>query len=191
MSNTNINKNDSPGDESTPIVIIIDIEEYFLQEKPHPVHDSGEVILYRIKIDEQYYEVRLSHLSGEKILALADKQPAHFILKQRIKHEGEIKLITIDPEDVVDFTKLGIEKFITEAKLYEFFIDQRPAFKTPHTHLTVRTILVDFAKVDPAKELLAEKQDGGFKEFKNLDEELNLTHVRHFTLFDIEPTPVS
>jgi len=191
MSNENIQKSDSQGDEIEPTVIIIDIEEYFLQEKPHPLHDPGKVILYRIKIDEQYYDVRHSHLSGEKILALADKQPAHSVLKQKIKHEGESKLITIHPEEVVDFTKLGIEKFITEVREYEFFIDQRPVFKTPHSHLSVRTILVEFVKVDPTKELLAEKQDGGFKEFKNLDEELNLTHIRHFTLFDIEPTPVS
>jgi hypothetical protein len=191
MSTENILNEGASNQGAEPVIIIIDIEEFFLQEKSHPVYDPGTVIAYRIKIDESYHEVRHSHLTGEAILDIVDKQPAHFILKQKVKHDGESKLITITPEEKVDFTKLGIEKFLTEEKLYEFYIDQRPVFKTKHKLLSVRTILVDFAKVDPTKEILAEKRDGGFKEFENLNEELDLTHIRHFTLFDIEPTPVS
>ncbi|MFI5161227.1 MAG: hypothetical protein ACHQHN_08110 [Sphingobacteriales bacterium] len=190
MSEENKHLNAANGEESAEVILIIDIEEYFLAGSEHPEHDPGKIILYRIKIDGDYYETRHSHLIGEKILELANKNQEHYLLKQKIKQNGEVKLVTVAPKEVIDFSKLGVEKFLTE-KLYEFFIDQRPVFKTVHSHLTVRTILVEYAKVDPLKELLAEKQDGGFKEFKDLDEELNLSHIRHFTLFDIEPTPVS
>ena len=190
MSVDNFNSNqDSQNHNSESITIIIDLEELFLKGHTHPEHDPGVIILYRIKLNDKYHNVHHSHLSGEAIMALDDKKPEHFILQQSLKEHGEHKTIVIAPTDHVSFKTPGIEKFTTAPKEYTFFIKitKDVEYKTHHSHLTVREILTDFAKVDPAHNTLAEK----LTEFKNLDEKLDLTHVRHFIIFSERPTTVS
>jgi hypothetical protein len=176
-----------------PKIVIIDIEEIFINELSHPEHDPGVVIKYRIKIDEQYFEVAQSHLSGKSILELVDKNTEHYNLKQRVKREGQIHLIDIPPHEQVNLKEPGIEKFITEQKEYIFFVQvvKDIEYKTRHAHLTVRKILEEYAKVDPNENTLAEKQTSGVHEFPNLSEELDLKHIRHFIVFSERPTTVS
>lgn len=71
-----------------------------------------------------------------------------------------------------------------------FFIEQKKHETTEET-LTVRQILVDSAKVDPDRYTLALKKQGGFHEFENLDEKIEMKEGMHFSLFDKKPTPVS
>lgn len=71
-----------------------------------------------------------------------------------------------------------------------FFIDQKK-HETDDQALTVKQILVDFAKVDPQRYTLALKKEGGYHEFENLDEIIEMKNGMHFSLFDKKPTPVS
>lgn len=91
----------------------------------------------------------------------------------------------------VNLARPGIESFYSKKQVvYTFYIDKK-AFTTAEQFLTVKQILIDFAKVDPACNTLAEKMQGGFHEFKNLDEKLDLCSVRYFTIFNNTPTSVS
>lgn len=66
---------------------------------------------YRIRIDDQYYVVQQSSMTGAELLKLAGKTPPeNFILTQKLRG-GVIK--TIGLTDVVDFTTPGIERFNT------------------------------------------------------------------------------
>lgn len=66
---------------------------------------------YRIRIDDQYYVVHQSSMTGAELLKLAGKTPPeNFILTQKLRG-GVIK--TIGLTDVVDFTTPGIERFNT------------------------------------------------------------------------------
>lgn len=95
-----------------------------------------------------------------------------------------------DDKDI-NLARPGIEHFYSKKPItYTFHIDKK-MFTTAERYLTVRQILVDFAKVDPNCNTLAEKIPGGFNEFKNQDEKLDLSKVRHFTIFNNTPTSVS
>lgn len=77
-----------------------------------------------------------------------------------------------------------------ERKKYNFFVEKKK-FETDQPRLTVRQILVEYAQVDPTAKTLAQKQEGGFRELKNLDEVIELHSAQHFALFDDTSTPVS
>lgn len=77
-----------------------------------------------------------------------------------------------------------------ERKKYNFFIEKKK-YETEQPTLTVRQILVDYAQVNPTSKTLAQKQGGGFRELKNLDEMIELHSAQHFALFDDTSTPVS
>jgi Multiubiquitin len=84
---------------------IIDIEEYAKSERPVP-HGCR----YRIRIDKKMIVVDEPCLTGTEILKLVDKTPQEFLLSQRLRG-GEVK--RIGPDDKVDFTAPGIERFMT------------------------------------------------------------------------------
>ncbi len=77
-----------------------------------------------------------------------------------------------------------------EAKKVVFFIGEKK-YETEQSHLTVRQILVDFAKVSPDKYTLALKTDAGPHEYTNLEESIEMKNGMKFVLFDKAPTPVS
>lgn len=173
-------------------VVTIDLEDHCHSNRPHPQHDPGVIIYYRIRINETRFDVKNSHMHGHEILALVEQDPEHFILQQRIGHKGEFRLVNVGPHENVDFKVEGIERFIThkKPKIYHFFIGPKE-YTTEHQSLTVRQILADFAKVDPNTKTLAMKTEGGFHEYKNLDEVIPLTNCPHFVVFDNCPTNVS
>ncbi|HZQ20454.1 MAG TPA: hypothetical protein VFA90_17300 [Terriglobales bacterium] len=84
----------------------------------------------------------------------------------------------------------------TEAKKDEkrqkivFFIDKEK-FTVDVDQLTVRQLIVDFAKENPATTILGFKEGNQTKKFTNLDEVIRLKDGMHFVLFHTEPTPVS
>jgi hypothetical protein len=92
--------------ESEPLVDEVDLEEYAKAGKP-----PSKAQRYRIRIDDKRYVVTQSSMTGREILVLAGKTPPEsFILTQK-QHGGALHTVGLD--DVVDFTKPGIERFNT------------------------------------------------------------------------------
>lgn len=179
--------------ENNQIIVTVDLENQVREDKAHPENDPGIVIYYRIRVDEEHYEVKNRHMKGRAIIALTGKDPEHYVLEQRVKEGGEMKFVEVGANETVDFSAKGIERFITKPKpkIYHFYIGQKE-YKTEHSTLAVRQILVDFAKVqDPATKTLAIKTDSGFREYTNLDEIVPLDGCPHFALFDNSSLPVS
>jgi hypothetical protein len=180
------NTNETQGSQES----IFDLEDNFRKDQRHPEHDPGLVIRYKIKIDDQYHLVDHRHQRGSALLELANKSAEQFELFQIQRENGVVSTHLIPAHESVDLGTYGIERFITKVREFCFSVD-KAKYTTPHEKLTVRQILVDFAKVSPENKTLAVKTDGGFHEYKNLDEEIDLRHCPHFTLFDNTPTGVS
>jgi len=77
-----------------------------------------------------------------------------------------------------------------EKRFVVFFIDKQE-FKSEKADLSVRTLLVDFAKEDPSETTLALKHGNDLKKFTNLDEIIHVENGMHFVVFHNSPTPVS
>jgi len=84
---------------------IIDVEEFAKAGKKVPPGQR-----YQIRIDRERYVVNEPCMTGQEILRLAGKTPDDFMLSQKL-HGGEVK--KIGPDDKVDFTQPGIERFMT------------------------------------------------------------------------------
>jgi hypothetical protein len=66
---------------------------------------------YRIRIDDRYFVVTQHSMTGREILLLAGKTPPeNFILTEKSKGGG---LHTVELDEVVHFTKHGVERFNT------------------------------------------------------------------------------
>lgn len=172
------------------VIIKIDIEDLFHKGHSHPEHDPGTLIIYIYKVDEVRYETRERRMTGKAILEQTGKDIHKFRLFQLKREHGHHHKVEVKLETMIDFHEIGIERFVTEPVLYHFYIGQKQ-YQTFEPSLTVRQILVDFAMVDPAKNTLAIKNAGGFHEYKNLDETIQLTDCPHFVLFDNCQTSVS
>jgi len=89
-------------------IVIVDIEEHGKKNEAPP---TGKQIHYRIRIDKAHFIVQVPGLVGRDILLLAGKKPPErFLLEQKL-HGGQMKVIKLD--EFVDFTKPGIERFVT------------------------------------------------------------------------------
>jgi hypothetical protein len=87
---------------------IIDLED-FSKEKPNERPEKGKK--YQIRVDREKFIVHTDSLKGKEILELANKKPfERYQLNQKFRH-GQVKKIGYD--EVVDFTELGIERFMT------------------------------------------------------------------------------
>lgn len=64
---------------------------------------------YRYKVDDESRTTEHESLSGSAILASVGKKPEQWILRQKVHG----KWITVNPNDIVDFTTAGVEKFKT------------------------------------------------------------------------------
>ncbi len=84
---------------------IIDLEEIALSGK----HPNPHARKFRIKIDNQKFDVDSPTMFGRDILKLVGKSPERCQLRQ--KAHG--KVMTIGPDQTVDFTVPGIERFTT------------------------------------------------------------------------------
>jgi hypothetical protein len=64
---------------------------------------------YAIRIDDKRYVVRAKSLTGREILKLAGKNSTEWLLNQKIRKQ----FVPIAPDQVVDFTACGVERFTT------------------------------------------------------------------------------
>jgi hypothetical protein len=71
-----------------------------------------------------------------------------------------------------------------------FFIDKQK-FETDQERLTVRALLVDFAKEDPSETTLVLKKGNELKKLTDLDEVIEMKNGMHFLIYHNTPTPVS
>lgn len=71
-----------------------------------------------------------------------------------------------------------------------FFIDKE-RFETEQPSLSVKTLLVDFAKEDPAQTTLVLKQGNELTKFIDLEEVVALKNSMQFLVYHNSPTPVS
>lgn len=96
-----------PGSQGSgeEVVDLVDLEEYARAGKAPPRAKQ-----YRIKIDAAQYVVDQPSMTGREILALAGKTPEVYLLRERIYGGGTQP---IEPTQVVDFTKPGVERFVT------------------------------------------------------------------------------
>jgi hypothetical protein len=171
--------------------VIIDLEYHAKNGINHPEHDEGVIILYRVKIDEEYKNVEHRLRTGAQILALVDKTPENYTLHQMFWAEDRTKvLLHILPDIEVDFKNPGIEHFVTKPIAYEFSVNEKK-YETTSAHLTPNQILVDYAHVDPLKKTLARKIDGQLREYKDLAQEISMKDCPRFTLLDEQPVNVS
>lgn len=84
----------------------------------------------------------------------------------------------------------SIKEHEKKPKKIKFFIDKEQ-FETEERELSVRTLLVDFAKEDPATTTLALKVGNDYKKYANLDELVSMKNGMKFVVFHNDPTPVS
>ena len=98
---------DSRGIQVVEILEIVDLEEYARAGRKPP-----EARRYRIRIDRERKEVESPGLTGRQILALVGKTPEGYLLSQKF-HGGRVD--PVKPEQFVDFTAHGIERFQTLA----------------------------------------------------------------------------
>lgn len=84
---------------------IIDVEEYFKQNKPVPPGKR-----YKIKIDKVSYQVSTAHPTGRELLLLAGKTPPE---RYKLMQVIAGKKVTVGLDEKVDLTKPGVEKFLT------------------------------------------------------------------------------
>lgn len=73
---------------------------------------------------------------------------------------------------------------------FVFFVDQEK-FETEEPTLTVRQILVDYAKEDPASTTLVERLGNETIKHPDLNEVIHLKNGMKFVVFHNGPTPVS
>jgi predicted ribosome quality control (RQC) complex YloA/Tae2 family protein len=87
------------------------VEEADLEQLAKAGHKPPPAKRYRIRVDDQYFVVHKSSMTGREILVLAGKNPPEqFILTQKIRGGN---LHTVELNERVDFTKPGIERFNT------------------------------------------------------------------------------
>ena len=85
---------------------VIDLEEYATAGKKPPKAKA-----YRIRIDKEHFVVHVHSMKGREILELVKKTPDRFKLYQQVRGGGQPH--PIGPDDVVDFTTPGVERFKT------------------------------------------------------------------------------
>jgi len=171
-------------------VIVIDIELYFNERRPHPEPHPHRVHHYRIKIDDISFTLTHHEVNERQLLGLVDKSPEKYQLFQVIREGEEEREREVHPDQTIDLSRHHVKIFFTREKTYCFFVGKKE-YRTHHEELTVGQILVDFAKVSPTDKTLAEKKSGGVHEFTNLEEKISLKDCPHFTLFDNTPTGLS
>ena len=87
----------------------IDLEECSRKDRKPP---KGQKI-YKIKIDGEKYKVEEEKMKGTEILGLAGKTYDEWSLNQKFCGG---RRVPVKPEDFVDFTQKGIERFETVRK---------------------------------------------------------------------------
>lgn len=95
------------GRDSVEAIEIIDVEIFVREKKPVP-HGHK----YKIRIDKDYYTVDVPRMTGAKILGLAGKTSAGYLLSEKVG--GQMRPVA--PDQIVDFAAHGVERFATVPK---------------------------------------------------------------------------
>jgi hypothetical protein len=87
---------------------VIDLEEF---AKGNNGGTPPKAKCYRIRVDNEKYDVNEPALTGRQILQLASKSPIERYLLSQKKHGGVVEPIAHD--QTIDFTAPGVERFMT------------------------------------------------------------------------------
>ena len=93
-------------------------------------------------------------------------------------------------ENKIEHGTVSSEKNREREKEIVFFIDNEK-FETDQATLTVRTLLVDYAKEDPVQTTLALRHGSEITKYANPDESVPMKNGMKFIIFHNTPTPVS
>jgi len=198
LTGAQIRKIVSAPDESLECLLFLSVPHPWIDEL---IQNEKPVDLAREEIEHFYFKnVLLLIINGKqytwekeyitgaeikKLGGIAEKDELFLAIKKPWPDEP------VPDDKEINLARPGIENFYSkEPKMYTFYIDKKP-YTTFNQFLSVKQILVDFAKVDPATNTLAEKIPGGFHEFKDQEEQIDLCNIRYFTLFNNTPTTVS
>src|SRR5687767_335685 len=96
-------KDQKPDPNAPGVDEIIDVEEYALSGKPTKPH----AVKFRIKIDNQKFDVQVPSMTGREILKLVAKTPDRCQLRQRVHG----KVVTVGADEKVSFATPGLERF--------------------------------------------------------------------------------
>lgn len=93
-------------------VIKVDLEEVFHgRQKPCKDNDPGTIIYYVFKVDKQTFEKREFNWTGKDLLALVGLSPDQYRLFELGDGHKEVM-----PDQVIDLSECGIERFKSVAK---------------------------------------------------------------------------
>lgn len=67
---------------------------------------------YRIRINKEHYNVDVPAMTGRQLLELAEKKPPE---RHQIRQKVRGELLPVGLDELVDFTKPGLERFQTIA----------------------------------------------------------------------------
>ena len=110
----------NPGSETRSAIIertLEEVEELLeelvdLEECAIHGHKPPRAKHYRIRIDGEKYVVSVASMTGHELLELAGKTPVEkFMIVEKVRGE---KPRRIGLDERVDFTKHGVEKFLTQ-----------------------------------------------------------------------------
>lgn len=88
------------------VVDLLDVEEC-----GKAGHKPPKARRYRIRIDKEHHVVDVPEMTGRELLVLAGKTPPErFTISQKLRG-GQTE--TIGLEDAADFTRPGVERFMT------------------------------------------------------------------------------
>lgn len=165
------------------------------------INDNTTVNLARPELEHFYFKNILSliingkeftwdkeYITGIELKNLAGiAQTDELYLSIRKPWEDE----PIHDDTVVNLARPGIEHFHSKKPVtYKFFIEKKDYY-SPKSQLSVGDILTEYAKVPTNNHTLAEKKGSGFIEYENLDELMDLTQIRHFSVLNDDSTTVS
>lgn len=168
--------------QTTDLLDEVDIENHSKEGgRPPPARR------YVIRIDDTRHTVTSPTITGAELLTLAGHAPPAVFAVEQIARGG--KNTHVCPGETVDLTKPGVERFVTREGV-AFFVDQEEEFSTVVT-LTVRAILVEHAKADPAATTLVEIQGDERIKHPSLDEVITLKPCMRFVVYHNTPTTVS
>ncbi len=114
-------ENNSPAEE---LVEVADLEALAKSDKKPPKAKK-----YRIRIDKEHFIVEKPGLTGRELLILAGKDPACYDVFLMVRKNPKPQ--KIGPDEYVDFTRPGIERFVTLPKEQKDGRGTRKAFSLP------------------------------------------------------------
>lgn len=106
------------------LVEVADLEALAKSDKKPPKAKK-----YRIRIDKEHFIVEKPGLTGRELLVLAGKQPESYDIFQIVRKHPKPEKVALD--EYVDFTRPGLERFVTLPKEQKDGRGNRQTFSLP------------------------------------------------------------